>query len=200
MKFIVILTASTVLLAGCGAGAGADEPTTAGTAPPPAVGATSTPHFGSDPKVAPAAPPARTAGAGAAARTPLGPTGFGPLRLGMTVPQAAATRLLVGKVRGTACNGYDFRSHRTPAHQVGVYISRRSGLATIFALGRMHTPQGIGLGATLAQVQHAYPKLKTGVNTSTAAVPGNPRAVYTFAISGGKVTAMSLDLQGQDCH
>lgn len=192
--------AGALLLAGCGGGGGGGDAKGRGTAEvsAPAIGATSTPNLGGGGGQRPAqrrpGAPNRPAA--------LGPLGYGTLRLGMTARQLRGSGLLIGKVRGgaTGCSGYDLRTHRTPKGSVGVYYSPRLGIASIFAVGGMRTPQGIGVGSTLAQVERAYPKLARGVNGSSAPVPGNPKAVYSLLLSGGRVTSLALDLAGQDCH
>ncbi|MFB4302200.1 hypothetical protein [Actinomadura sp. NTSP31] len=202
MRRFMIMTAGAaggaLLLAACGGGGGGDVKG-AGTAAvsAPAIGATSTPDLGGGGRRT--APRKTTAPPGAAT---LGPLGYGALRLGMKAARLRGSGLLVGKVRGRAggCDGYDLRTHRTPKGSAGVYYSARLGITTIFAVGGMRTPQGIGVGSTLAQVKHAYPRLATGVNGSSAPVPGNPHAVYSLLLKDGRVTSLALDLAGQNCH
>ncbi|MEU9025190.1 hypothetical protein [Actinomadura sp. NPDC048394] len=206
MRRSAIVTAGTaagaLLLAGCGGGGGGDAKG-GGTAAvsAPAIGATSTPRLGGGGGGGGRPPvPRRTAAPNRTAT--LGPLGYGTLRLGMTAQQLRGSGLLVGKVRAGAngCSGYDLRTRRTPKGSVGVYYSARYGIVSIFAVGGMRTPQGIGVGSTLAQVKHAYPKLANGVNGASSPVPGNPKAVYSLLLAGGRVTSLALDLAGQNCH
>ncbi|MDL4815242.1 hypothetical protein [Actinomadura opuntiae] len=202
MRRLVIMTAGAaggaLLLAACGGGGGGGDVKGAATAAvsAPAIGATSTPDLGGGQPPA----PRRTAVQPRAAT--LGPLGYGPLRLGMKAAQLRGSGLLVGKVRGPAggCTGYALRTQRTPKGSAGAYYSARLGIATIVAVGGMRTPQGIGVGSPLPQVKQAYPKLATGANGSSAAVPGNPNAVYSLRFKGGRVASLALDLVGQNCH
>ncbi|MWA05548.1 hypothetical protein F8568_035335 [Actinomadura sp. LD22] len=207
MRCSAIVTVGTaagaLLLTGCGGGGGGGDVAGGGTAEvsAPAIGATSTPKLGGGGGGGGGQPAPRRTGAPSRAAT-LGPLGYGALRLGMTARQLRGSGLLVGKVRAGAngCSGYDLRTRRTPKGSVGVYYSARYGIVSIFAVGGMRTPQGIGVGSTLAQVKHAYPKLANGVNGASAPVPGNPKAVYSLLLSGGRVASLALDLAGQNCH
>ena len=128
----------------------------------------------------------------------LGPVGYRKLRLGMSRAQVKRThQATVGKREGT-CSVVRLRAHRATG-----FLSARHGLVAIFAAGPMHTPKGIRLGATRAQVRHAYPHLKDGPNGSYITVRGNRKAQYLFLFQGAGPRARLYELglagKNQDC-
>ncbi|MFI7440160.1 hypothetical protein [Nonomuraea indica] len=149
-----------------------------------------------------AAAPTTTAATTSAVTAPkgaFGPYGYGGVRLGMTAKQAKATGKIVLKSRGH-CSGWDYKAHRNPRDEIGLYISARRGVAVIFAPKDVRTPRGIGTGATLRQVKKAYPGVKEEVSGWYATAPGNPKAYYYFGVNRrGKVEALALGLKNQDC-
>ncbi|MEV5569189.1 hypothetical protein AB0L06_04010 [Spirillospora sp. NPDC052269] len=188
----IILTGA-VALSACGGSGGSGGKTKADPSTPP-----------------PSAPATAPGAAGFASGEPaptrgvptLGPSGFGALKLGMTTARAKATGQIVLKSapQGAGCGTFSLKAHPAGANAVGGYVSPHYGVASIAARPGMRTPQGIGLGSTLAQVKHAYPHLQTGVNGSSAPVPGNAKAVYSFLVTNDKIKELSLDLKTQDCH
>ncbi|MEV6037902.1 hypothetical protein AB0L65_42605 [Nonomuraea sp. NPDC052116] len=146
--------------------------------------------------------PAANAAATAQKRT-LGPFGYGNLKLGMTEARARATGRIVRKTIDvpTKCSTYDLRERRYSGNRAGMYISKKQGVVTISAPGRgVKTPQGIGIGATPAQLKAAYPNLKQNALYGTfATVPGNPKASYVFLVSKRMVLGVTLVLTAQDC-
>ncbi|WP_157430059.1 hypothetical protein [Actinomadura oligospora] len=196
----IILTGA-VALSACGGsdGKAKADPST----PPPSSSPSGTP-----PATAPGsggfAPgePTPNGGGPASGASTLGPSGFGALKLGMTSVNAKATGEIVLKraPRGGGCGTFDLKAHPAGANAVGGYVSPRYGVASIVARPGMRTPEGIGLGSTLAQVKRAYPRLLAGVNGSSAPVPGNPKAVYSLLMANDKIRELSLDLKAQDCH
>ncbi|MEV0621967.1 hypothetical protein AB0I81_52215 [Nonomuraea sp. NPDC050404] len=133
----------------------------------------------------------------------LGPHGYGQVRLGLSAQQAKATGKLKLKLAGSggACSGWDLKAHPTGKDSVGLYVSKKRGVAVIFAAKGMKTPQGIGIGSTLKQIKAAYPKVKTPRDFNPyVSVPGNPKAHYTFGVNKkGKLEELSLALNTQDC-
>jgi hypothetical protein len=145
--------------------------------------------------------------AGATAQTPatgtapgaFGPYGYGGIKLGMTAKEAKATGKIVLKWRDN-CTGWDYKSHRNPKDEVSLYISKKHGVAVIFAPTGVRTPKGIGAGSTLRQVKKAYPHVKKQISGYYATVPGNRKAYYYFGVNGrNKVEQLGLGLNSQDC-
>ncbi|SDK95847.1 hypothetical protein [Nonomuraea jiangxiensis] len=142
-------------------------------------------------------------GTPALAQTALGPYGYGKIRLGMSAKQARATGKVVLKLAAQegSCSGWDLRAHPTGKNSVGLYISKRRGVAVIFAPKGVKTPAGIGIGSTMKQVKRAYPKVSTPRDgIPSASVPGNPKARYFFFPNRkGKLEELSIALITQDC-
>jgi hypothetical protein len=119
----------------------------------------------------------------------LGPTGLGKLRLGMSERDAAATGEALDvdpKSRGTApCSSQEING-------VTIHFSRDQKIVGLAGpLERTRTADGIGAGATVADITAVYPALahpelgtaQEQVNLLgefSTAVPGNPDAVYRF--------------------
>ncbi|WP_203964363.1 hypothetical protein [Actinocatenispora thailandica] len=131
----------------------------------------------------------------------LGPTGLGPLHFGMTTRQATATGMLATPAtrapEADRCTEYPLTGGTV--QDAFAMVSPDRGVVVIAAPRAVRTPQHIGAGSTLAQVQAAYPKLAPSHNgTKVAPVPGNPAAQYRFAFDGGTVLAISM-MDNQDC-
>ncbi|WP_344904786.1 hypothetical protein [Actinomadura meridiana] len=125
------------------------------------------------------------------------------MKLGMKREDAEATGLITVKDEppgGIGCGTFDFKEFPQKGPYAGGNFSPQLGVASIFAVGDMRTPEGITTGSAAAEVQKAYPELKKGPNASFVTVPGNPKAVYTFLIENGRVRQLVLDLATQTCH
>ncbi|WP_175598315.1 hypothetical protein [Nonomuraea rhodomycinica] len=147
------------------------------------------------------APAAAAAPAPAVAAAPgsFGPYGYGGVKLGMTAQQAKATGKIVLKWRDY-CSGWDYKARPTPRDEVSLYISKKLGVAVVFAPRGARTPEGIAVGSTLHQVQKAYPKVKKEISGYYATVPGNRKAYYYFGVDQrNKVQTLVIGRYGQDC-
>ncbi|RLK60123.1 hypothetical protein [Actinokineospora cianjurensis] len=132
----------------------------------------------------------------------IGPDGYGTLKLGMSQREAVATgRILSEPVGGGSpeCRAHDAPGQVEGAGAVG--ISDQYGVSIIFGYGGAHTPEGIGVGSTSAEVKRAYPDLKQGWPEShqVTAVPGHSGNRYDFAVVDGKVVQFSLRNQHEVC-
>lgn len=129
-----------------------------------------------------------------------GPFGYGGVKLGMSAKQARATRKIVPKTGWSQCTAWDLKAHPTGRDRVGLFISKRRGVAVIFAPKGVRTPQRIGLGSTERELKKAYPGLKRSASGYRyVTVPGNSKASYLFLLSRGRIYEMALTLKTQDC-
>jgi len=145
--------------------------------------------------------------------TVLGPTGIGKLTLGMSAAEATAT--------GEAGVEPNWSKHTTSTCFVtssgknSLHFARDHGLAVITAAPKVKTPEGIGAGATVAEVAAAYPTLNhpeagtpeqqaQSTGYLAAKAPGNPKAnyVFLFTVAGhakpDKVQLVMLALADQE--
>jgi hypothetical protein len=137
----------------------------------------------------------------------VGPSGIGPLHLGMTIQQAQATHLFGQlNVPSTACA-------EASNQDLTIKYSVKYGV-TLIGAERGRTPEGIGLGSTFAEVKHTYPRsAEPELGTLDeqlamfgeveAQVPGNPAADYTIVFDRPghhRVLYVFLKLKAeQDC-
>ncbi|WP_219530246.1 hypothetical protein [Nonomuraea guangzhouensis] len=145
---------------------------------------------------------APAANAAATGKATLGPFGYGNIRLGMTEAKARATGRIVRKTikADITCSAYDFTNHRYEGNRAGLFISKKQGVVTISAPGKVKTPQGIGWGSTPAQLKATYPHLKQNAMYGTyVTVPGNPKAIYVFVSSRRMVLGVTLVMTAQTC-
>jgi len=84
----------------------------------------------------------------------LGPTGYDRLRIGMSYADALATGEVGDRSDGAANAALAGRP------DAGLCLSKKDGLMAIFLGAGMHTPEGIRIGSSTAELQAAYPGLK----------------------------------------
>ncbi|MGN9840414.1 hypothetical protein ACTMTI_20030 [Nonomuraea sp. H19] len=136
-------------------------------------------------------------------RPTLGPYGYGTIKLGMSAKKAKATGKIVLKrpAGAESCSGWGFTAHPTKKNSVSLYISKKLGVAVIFAPKGVKTPRGIGIGSTMKQVRKAYPRLKMSPGgIPYVSVPGNSKAYYSFfPETDGKLVGLALKIDYQDC-
>ncbi|GIH80032.1 hypothetical protein [Planobispora longispora] len=144
--------------------------------------------------------PAAAPAASATAAGKFGPFGFGGVRLGMSAKKAKATRKIVSKPVSGPCTAWDLKAYPSGADSVGLYISKKHGVAVIVAPKGAKTPRGIKVGSTGGQLKKAYPGIRRAANGyAVITVPGNAKADYLFQLSRGRVSEMILALKSQDC-
>lgn len=192
-----------------------------GSSPPVAVASSSaatSPSLSASAPPSPSAAPspsitARTSPSAKATGTrhTLGPTGFGPLRFGMTEDQAYATGLIeerdterwdctpLARLRGAVPSSSD-------DHYGMVWFREGVGVVDIYAYPGVLTPEGIGIGASYAKMKRAYPTWQS-VSEEPGShdgrghvpVPGNDAAKYRIVVSNGKVVELNMYL-GTTCY
>lgn len=120
----------------------------------------------------------------------LGPDGYGKIKLGMTMTDAQETgQFVLSKGRGMDdCEvGFQTGTGIGPSHGGLVSISGAYGVAKIATYTGVHTPEGIGLGATIDEVKTVYPDTRVETEADMgngqiemdahyrSSVPGNPK-------------------------
>lgn len=124
----------------------------------------------------------------------LGPDGFGALELGMTRAQVEAT----GEATTVAGEGCWIVSIADLGNGNNGYVSNTYGLVVIFAGPGVVTPEGIGEGATEAELRAAYPDLRGSADLFYWA-PAAEGSRYAFYMDGDRVDTLQLELVEQEC-
>lgn len=133
--------------------------------------------------------------------------GFGPLKLGMSQQQALATGLIspFEAARGEAgCVTARFKDNRGDGETYAMF-SRKLGIAAIQGPLGTRTPEGIGAGATSAELIRAYPGVKQvdldNYGRAEVTPAANPRARYRIEIGQDKKVAhVAVQFADQDCY
>ncbi|GAA3447464.1 hypothetical protein [Planomonospora venezuelensis] len=130
----------------------------------------------------------------------LGPFGYRGVKLEMSLREARETGKIVRTARSGRCSEWNFRTGPNRRNGPDLFISRRHGVAAIFAAEGTETRRGIEIGSTRRQLERAYPDLeRVASGYFIASVPRNPEAHFAFLLSGGEVRQMALVLNRQDC-
>ncbi len=130
--------------------------------------------------------------------------GLGALRLGMNRDDLAATGqvTLATPVRNAACDGVVVDRWGRLENEVDGYLSRRLGLAAIFARNAdTVTEEGIRIGSSTSALRGAYPAASDeGGGTVRVTDADHPGRMLTFTVEDGKVTGFGAALTKQDCY
>jgi cytoskeletal protein RodZ len=131
--------------------------------------------------------------------TVLGPTGYGPLRLGMTDTELQAT----GQVSAGPPSPAGSCSTYTINGQTGsrLEVSAKRGLVIIDPGPKIHTPESIAEGAAEDEVKAKYPDYDSQISPAIVRVPGNPAAWYYIypGPDSGKIGAIVLVGSQSEC-
>ncbi|GAA1394648.1 hypothetical protein [Catellatospora coxensis] len=148
------------------------------------------------------------------AKLVLGPLGYGDLRLGQNPAEALATGLVDanGKIDDSMTCDSSAVLTGTPAPEDEydvdgkLFFSKRLGLAAIYAMPGVETPEGLRLGMTYDELIAIYPSWESVVEPDRPIgrgyvdVPGNPAARYRIEMGHTSVIQISLQLRNQDCY
>ncbi|SFB61105.1 hypothetical protein SAMN05216266_12738 [Amycolatopsis marina] len=123
----------------------------------------------------------------------LGPDGYKALRLHQPEQAAERTGLLVDKQADAPCHLFHLRAAEGQTNVgSGVFVDPGRGVVMIGGTVKSHTPEGISIGSSLAEVRAAYPALATVPPMSwvyRARVEGRTDARYRFAFDDNNQVA-----------
>ncbi|SDN28517.1 hypothetical protein [Allokutzneria albata] len=138
--------------------------------------------------------------------TTFGPHGLGRLKLGMSEAEAVATGLIKANSKPDSeggCRGYNYAGENIRYGYYSLLFSAKHGLVRLEATPGAKTPEGIGIGSRLGELNRVYTgnKVKHGaVGERVTDVPGNPKANYWVIVRNDVLTEVRLELKEQDCY
>ncbi|MEV0902696.1 hypothetical protein [Actinoplanes sp. NPDC049802] len=208
---VLAVVAAVTLAAGC-----SDSPENVGgqagpvgTAAPtfsPSSASSPSPSMTSAPAASPSSTPSSKPSRTSTALV-LGPTGYGKVKIGMSLDEAAATGQLKTVDRVEEGCGYS----KLKTADVKIAHSTDRGVVYIPGEGRTATPEGIRVGSTLAQVKEAYSDFTIPDIAGMVEFEGDGAAYagtkdkytivhYRFDFRDSKVFQLGLEHERQNCY
>jgi hypothetical protein len=125
--------------------------------------------------------------------------GYGNLKLGMTEAEAESQGVVLTRTGGTeACSSYDVSGSGVPSPGA-IAISINKGLVVIAPSAPVHTPEGIGPGASKSDVYATYVDATENQTTGLSA-SASPVSTYRFSLDDSEtVENVNLNSSDQDC-
>ncbi|MFL6142749.1 MAG: hypothetical protein ACJ72N_12890 [Labedaea sp.] len=139
-------------------------------------------------------------------RSPIGPSGYAGLTLGMTAAQAEATGLLVPNAQplsSKGCKGYDYKGAPSQPNHYAVLISETRGLVRVAGRADAVTPEGLVVGASESDLKRLYPTQSAvhgAIGEWVTAVPRNAAAQYWIIVRNNAVSEIRIEFKVQDCY
>ena len=131
----------------------------------------------------------------------IGPLGVGELHLGMFTWEAPGASLVKTLPSQGPCETFAIKALPEPdPGSTHGYASENQGVMTLFAQDGMTTPEGIGLGSTLAEIRAAYPSAEKTAHGWSVPVAGFTDRSYLFGIDeNDELEELALTLDTQSC-
>jgi hypothetical protein len=132
----------------------------------------------------------------------VGPDGFAGLRLGMSAEEVRATGdATLHEDVGGGCRTFTLAGDLPSADadsETDGFVSMEYGLAAVFARPGLSTPEGVGVGSTLAELRAAYAAGEA--ETGWFRVSLGDGSEYEFGIGPADIVeSLSIRLIKQDC-